>query len=42
MVCWLEVLELPDSELLFILQNVLRKVQHQDALQISDVVMTSY
>ncbi|KAI4567086.1 hypothetical protein MJG53_021051, partial [Ovis ammon polii x Ovis aries] len=29
------------SELLFILQNVLRKVQHQDALQISDVVMAS-
>lgn len=41
MVCWLEGLELPDSELLFILQNVLRKVQHQDALQISDVVMAS-
>ncbi|KAI4556821.1 hypothetical protein MJT46_020008, partial [Ovis ammon polii x Ovis aries] len=37
----MEGLELPDSELLFILQNVLRKVQHQDALQISDVVMAS-
>lgn len=41
MVCWLEGLESTDSELLFILQNVLRKVQHQDALQISDVVMAS-
>lgn len=34
-------LELTDLEILFILQNVLRKVQHQDALQISDVVMAS-
>lgn len=41
MVFWLKGLESTDSELLFISQNVLRKVQHQDALQISDVVMAS-
>lgn len=34
-------MESADPELLFISQNVLRKVQHQDALQISDVVMAS-
>lgn len=38
---WLEGLESTDPELLYNSQNVLRKVQHQDALQISDVVMAS-
>lgn len=37
----LEDLESTDPELLYNSQNVLRKVQHQDALQISDVVMAS-
>lgn len=40
-VSWFGALELIGPELLFISQNVLRKVQHQDALQISDVVMAS-
>lgn len=38
---WLEGLESTEPELLYNSQNVLRKVQHQDALQISDVVMAS-